>query len=272
LLAAKQYLEARDGNVSVARGCESSKIDGYHLGLDQITGSCGLGLWRWDEKKGRYVGDYSTRRRRDRFPTNARSALDLKFRTRNVAKLKEFNRLLLVKLRAGDPVGADLREFFGPGENGRAYRWARENDWEGELYPVGNSHEWHDHFSWFRDAEDRDKINLFEWHLGPRSVEETPAPDTEEPPVEPGDGPPPDPRDVQIEELTASLAIAQGEISGLKGEVQSLQGMLRMATDGMSRLEATVHERDQRLFEVERWLTNTASSAQALAARLKSEG
>jgi hypothetical protein len=175
----KKYLVAKTGkpgaNFSIGRTQQISNgqrlFRGYHLGGDQLGPK-----------------DYSNVKARDRRGlSDARSAIDIKLPVRDLKKLVTY-------LRAEAEAGrlTDVREFLGPRQDGRAARYAKENNWQEELYPEGNSHEWHVHLSFFRDstspASDRDKVGILEGHFGPRD------PDQEEPEPPPDDGPdnPPD--------------------------------------------------------------------------------
>lgn len=206
----RSYLVDKTGRegkyFSVSRTVQASqgqrKFRGYHLGRDQIFGPNGLG-----------DRDYSVRRRRDRVGlTDARSALDINLSDKVEKDLIVFLRSAVL---TGLPGAEDVREFLGPLANGRAARFAIENEWEPELYPVGDSHEWHVHVSWFRDSEMHDKVMLFEPFFGGRAAlppEEVPDPEVPDVEVIP----PPDP---EIARLTAELATAVELAQRLGGEL-----------------------------------------------------
>ncbi len=123
---------------------DSGHTYGYHLGKDRLPS-----------------GDYSASLARDRAGlTNAASAIDIG----NHTGLRALTNFLALAGASG--AAKDVREVIGPGFDGRAYRWAAENDWDREgPRASGDSHEWHCHVSFYRDSEYRDKITLFEPYI-----------------------------------------------------------------------------------------------------------
>ncbi len=123
---------------------DSGHTYGYHLGKDRLPS-----------------GDYSASLARDRAGlTNAASAIDIG----NHTGLRALTNFLALAGASG--AAKDVREVIGPGLDGRAYRWAAENDWDREgPRASGDSHEWHCHVSFYRDSEYRDKITLFEPYI-----------------------------------------------------------------------------------------------------------
>lgn len=211
----RKYLIEKTGRdpkfFSVARTCADStgqrKFRGYHLGKDQIESPCGQGIAR----------DYSTRRKRDRRGlTDARSALDINLATKDEKALIEY------LLQQPATALMDIREFIGPNAEGRGTRYARENDWEPEVYPEGNSHEWHVHISWLRDSEFRDKIALFEGLYGPRNA----IPD-----ADPVDEPLPEDEPLPLPDENADIDTLYAEVNRLSAENDLLSKAL-VAMDG----------------------------------------
>lgn len=115
---------------------------GYHLGDDRISDA----------------DDYSIQHSRDRAGlSNAASAFDIG----NHGDLPDLTAWLVDQCRKRAPGTGDIREVIGPGSDGRAYRWARENGWQPQRRAKGDSHEWHTHISYYRDSERNDKVALF---------------------------------------------------------------------------------------------------------------
>lgn len=132
------YLGTHDGISCLGIVGDSAHTYGYHLGKDRLPS-----------------GDYSNQLQRDRNGlTNAASAIDI-----GGPGIVALCAWMVAQARAGKRP--DTREIIGPGSNGRAYRWAVENGWAAELRSDGDSHEWHIHESYFRDSENRDKIQYF---------------------------------------------------------------------------------------------------------------
>lgn len=113
----------------------------YHLGKDQLIFS---------------KNPYSARHPRDKAGlSNAASACD----TGWFPRLIELTAWMVDEARAGRRP--DTREIIGPGRDGRAYRWAHENNWRADVRPSGDDHEEHAHEGFYRDSEFRDKVGLY---------------------------------------------------------------------------------------------------------------
>lgn len=113
----------------------------YHLGKDQLK---------------MQKNPYSARYPRDvNGLSNAASACD----TGQFSRLVALTKWCVEQARAGQRP--DTRELIGPGGDGRAYRWAVENNWRPELRPDGDDHETHLHEGFWRDSEHRDKVGFY---------------------------------------------------------------------------------------------------------------
>lgn len=141
LLDVRDYLRSRTGLSLASLGIvgDQAHTYGYHLGKDRLP-----------------TDDYSARTARDRAGlSNAASALDIG----SFGRLRELTAHLVRWARAGR-LG-DVREIIGPGSDGRAYRWDHLSGWSAVRRAAGDSHEWHTHISFYRDAEQRSKIEPF---------------------------------------------------------------------------------------------------------------
>jgi hypothetical protein len=179
----KRYLVQKTGrggeNFSVRGFVGPKRDDGYHLGLADITGPGGRGLW---DAKANPDGDYSTRRPRDRCCiTNFASAIDITLRKADMQKLTAW---MEREAKAGR---LDLMEFLGPGPDGRAYWWDRRRKWEPVRLSKGNSHEDHIHASYPRERIPNDDL-VAEWepYFGPRAEPLPEVPDDEPEPSDEG--------------------------------------------------------------------------------------
>lgn len=140
LLELRDYLKLKTGLRANSLGIVGDKNHtyGYHLGADRLRS-----------------GDYSAETPRDRAGlSDASSAIDVG----NFSRLVELTTFMLAEARAGRIP--DLRELIGPAEDGRAYRW---DFYDGDVVKRrrGDSHEYHAHFGYYRDAEHRDKVAPF---------------------------------------------------------------------------------------------------------------
>lgn len=141
LLLLREYLHDQTGLPYAALGIvgDSAHTYGYHLGEDRLG-----------------PNDYSAKMARDVTGlSNAASAIDIG----DFSRLRQLTAWMVAGAR--ENRRPDTREIIGPGAAGRAYRWARENGWAANIRPSGDSHEFHTHESFFRDSEERDKIQFF---------------------------------------------------------------------------------------------------------------
>lgn len=144
LLDARAYLRKPTGLPDVALGIVGSQGHkrvgtSYHLGADDLDPNA-----------------YSNRTERDRAGlSNAASALDIGW----FEDIIELTVWLMVQAKTGN--APDIREIIGPTLNGRAVRWDDLSGWRPQFRSEGDSHEWHLHISYYRDAEKRDKVKLF---------------------------------------------------------------------------------------------------------------
>ncbi len=121
---------------------------GYHLGRDRIYGPMGQG----DD-------DYSVQQARDRAGlSSAASAIDLGRLNGSYDELYAFSRWLV---RTSE-VGGDIREIIYSPDGEKVQRWSGV---DGKIHTgPGNgdaSHRTHTHISYFRDSEQRSKIEAF---------------------------------------------------------------------------------------------------------------
>lgn len=140
LLELRDYLQEHTGLRPNALGIvgDDNHTYGYHLGKDRLR-----------------PGDYSAKLARDRAGlSNASSANDVG----EFGELVELVEFTVAEARAGRMP--DLRAVIGPARDGRAYRWDFDDDEVTKRAP-GDSHEYHGHWSWYRDSEYRDKVGYF---------------------------------------------------------------------------------------------------------------
>lgn len=139
LLDLAAYLKSRGVPIAGIVG-DSGHTYGYHLGRDRLP-----------------ANDYSRTLPRDKAGlSNAAMAIDIG----NHVDIRNLTNYLALAGAYGK--APDIREVIGPGFDGRAYRWAAENDFNREGPRArGDSHEWHIHISYYRDSEYRDKVALF---------------------------------------------------------------------------------------------------------------
>lgn len=144
LLEVRAYLMPRTGLPAVSLGIIGSSGHhatgtSYHIGWPSLKASA-----------------YSRQHPRDvKLKTDAASALDIG----NFARLVAFTAWMVAEARAGRRP--DTREIIGPAADGRAYRWAAENNWVAQRRARGDSHETHTHESYYRDSEKSDKLRYF---------------------------------------------------------------------------------------------------------------
>jgi hypothetical protein len=131
-----------------------AKGTSYHLGADQLTATA-----------------YSRQTARDRRGlTNGASAIDLGKLNGSYGQLRSFSSWLVAQARKNAPGTIDIREIIYSPDGKRVLRWDRERGyasvpWMGE---ADDSHLWHTHVSWYRDAEKRDHTTAFRPYFAPK--------------------------------------------------------------------------------------------------------
>lgn len=151
LSALRDYLKPITGLDANALGIQHWTPDGggYHEGWDLLRMGYG-----W--------GDYSvSESTRDTQPTNAASAIDVgDFSViafdRHVT-LRDLSLWLVGQCKAGAADTVDIREIIYTPDGVNVRRWDRQ----GVRSSGDDSHLYHSHISYFRDAEGRDKVALF---------------------------------------------------------------------------------------------------------------
>lgn len=141
LLDVREYIQSQTGLSDNELGIVGDEYhdNGYHLGRDRLP-----------------PNDYSNRLPRDKAGlTNAASASDIG----NFSRLKDLTSFILDRCRDGRIT--QIRAINGPHFSGRAYRWDSQSNWEPQIKPKGDSHEWHAHLEWWRDTEYQDKVWMF---------------------------------------------------------------------------------------------------------------
>jgi hypothetical protein len=148
LLTLREYLKPLTGlsspNLGIVGDARHVAVgQSYHLGANQLVATA-----------------YSRRTARDRAGlTNAASALDIG----NHGELRQLSRWLVSRARVNARGTDDIREIIYSPDGVKVLRWDRERGFnsaprEGE---ADDSHRWHTHISWYRDAEYRDKRGVF---------------------------------------------------------------------------------------------------------------
>lgn len=149
LLALATYWTARGGvNLGIV-GDASHVATGvsYHLGRDQLDATA-----------------YSRRTARDIAGlSNAASAIDLGRLDGSYTPLRAFSVWLVAQARVNAPGTSDMREIIYTPDGVTVLRWDRERGFasaprSGE---ASQSHFYHTHISWYRDAEFRDHRTAF---------------------------------------------------------------------------------------------------------------
>jgi hypothetical protein len=154
LTALRTYLAGQTGLSLVSLGIVGNKAHtrGYHLGRDRIyDGSGGPGTGD---------ADYSVKTARDKAGlTDAASAMDIG----NFKRLREMSKWLVAEAQRNAPGTRDLREIIYTPDGRVVLRWDRERGYASKPQPgeADDSHLTHTHISWYRDAQSRDKTDLF---------------------------------------------------------------------------------------------------------------
>lgn len=145
LLDLRAYLRPHTGLSNIEMGIVGNVLHdgGYHHGWDDRRTVAGVTRdYSWLESS-RDAGHR----------TNAASAFDLGMFDR----LRELSAWMVGQCQAGAPDTLDIREIIYSPDGKVVLRWDRLG-----IRTTGDaSHLTHDHFSWFRDAEQRDKISPF---------------------------------------------------------------------------------------------------------------
>jgi hypothetical protein len=204
----------RPGTIISIRGSATpnGRNDGRHLGLSDITGQYGKGLWGPDNLD----GDFSTKHPRDRDNvTEFAAAFDITLPTKT--DRAAFSQFVERGMRDGT---LDVCEYGGPFPDGNAY-WV----WVGRRGRIqkvkltgkfAEKHMLHGHVGLRRDmVPDADLIEMFVPFFGPRPDPLPPdTPDIPDPDPEPGD------EDellrARIAELEAALATMQTQMDAEK--------------------------------------------------------
>jgi hypothetical protein len=191
-------------NFGIRGTCTERRPWGYHLGKADIFSDCGKKL-----------KDYSLRYKRDRNGlTNSSAGFDIRLPQQ---KLRALVAYLVQQGKNGYAFGGKslIVEVLGPDSTGEAKRWARDTNWLPR--DARNDHEWHAHISFYRDTEFIDKRPLFAKHLGvnlaaPAGQDEDEAlipQGSEKKPVK-------DPKQPEIDEVTAQLADAEDALADIQ--------------------------------------------------------
>ena len=146
LSALQEYLHDQTGLSYAALGVVGDKNHrgGYHCGWDRRRrdGNGDLADYSWEDSS------------RDlRRKTNAASAIDIG----SFAELREFSLWLVNECRKGAADTRDIREVIYSPDGRTVKRWDRLD----QSSTGDSSHRWHTHVSFFRDAEQRDKLAVF---------------------------------------------------------------------------------------------------------------
>jgi hypothetical protein len=143
----QNYMQARTGLPANALGVypDDSHDGGYHCGWDRRrTDSSGnVDDYSWDESS----RDWNHK-------TNAARAFDCGMYPR----LREMSAWIVSECQRGALDTQDIREVIYSPDGKVVVRWDRL----GVRSSGDSSHLTHTHFSWFADAEDRDKVSVFQ--------------------------------------------------------------------------------------------------------------
>ncbi len=145
----------RQGGVNSGIVGGSGHTRGYHLGKDRIYDGSG---------PGQGGADYSVQTSRDKAGlSNAASALDLGRLDGSLANLREFNRWFVARCRVNAAGTRDVREVIYTADGRTVLRWDRQRGYNSAPRPGESdpSHLWHTHISFYRDSEERGKVDLF---------------------------------------------------------------------------------------------------------------
>lgn len=140
------------GGVNLGIVGDTHHTAGYHLGRDRIYSSTGQG-----------ADDYSVRLPRDKAGlSGAASAIDLGRLGGSLDELYDFSRWLVAECQRGAPGTRDVREVIYSPDGSKVQRYSGV---DGLIHDgPGNgdsSHTTHTHISYYRDSEQRDKVQAF---------------------------------------------------------------------------------------------------------------
>lgn len=131
---------------------DGEHLYGYHLGKDRIFCDVGLG---WD--------DYSVQTRRDRQAlTDFACAIDI---GNDWPLHSKWLRWLVNQCRQGKY--SDIREIIGTLDGVNVVGWDAENKWRTEPDRGDETHLWHTHISFYRDACRRDQSYVLHHFFDP---------------------------------------------------------------------------------------------------------
>lgn len=164
--AVAEFWSAQGGvNLGIVPDARHRQSGGYHCGRDDLVAA------------GRLATDYSTQHPRDRAGlTDAASALDLGKLRGSLAELQAFSTWLVEQCQAKAPGTEDIREVIWSPDGKVVKRWSGIDRITRDGWPTGTgngdqSHLWHTHISWFRDAQTRDKVGVFAPYFAPEEPE-----------------------------------------------------------------------------------------------------
>lgn len=150
LLELQSYMQLQTGLPVNALGIvgDSSHDGGYHCGWDRRRIRNGsLDDYSWEESS----RDWDHK-------TNAARAFDCG----SFDRLQEMSKWIVGQCQAGAPDTLDIRSIIYSPDGVTVLRWDRLNRHSGG----DSSHESHTHFSFFADAENRDKMSVFQRFFG----------------------------------------------------------------------------------------------------------
>lgn len=146
LLALRQYMKGKTGLADNALGIvgDTSHVGGYHHGWSMRRLSNGnTADYSWNES----ARDWG-------HTSDAASAFDIGM----FPRLRELSLWLVRECEAGAPDTLDIREVIYSPDGIAVRRWDRLR----RRSSGDDSHLTHTHVSFFRDAEDRDKVGVFQ--------------------------------------------------------------------------------------------------------------
>ncbi|MCD0446449.1 peptidoglycan-binding protein [Glycomyces sp. A-F 0318] len=161
LSALQEYLHDQTGLSHAALGVVGDRTHrgGYHCGWDRRSKNSrgDLADYSWEDSS-----------RDSRRKTNAASAIDIG----SFDDLRAFSLWLVKQCREGTADTRDIREVIYSPDGRKVKRWDRlDQSSTGDA-----SHRWHTHVSFFRDAENRDKLAVFRrWFEGGKAPAAPPA-------------------------------------------------------------------------------------------------
>jgi hypothetical protein len=124
-----------------------AKGTSYHLGKSQLVSTA-----------------YSIQTARDKAGlTEAASAIDLGKLDGSLVELRTFSKWLVAQARSNAPGTSDIREIIYSPDGKTVLRWDRQRGYASAPRPgeADDTHLFHDHVSWYRDAEHRDHTTAF---------------------------------------------------------------------------------------------------------------